>query len=124
LNFIKETVDRLRVLLLRIERIIGLGHLVEPLLLKPVQTVIEEVQIENVVPQNLAVQKPLDDLEQIGRFTAAANPDAYRCLARNSFQRQASRHARFHRHLLRIQYHGLEGFQHVLLLATTASTYA
>ena len=41
-----------------------------------VEAVVEEVQVQDVLPRDPAIQEPLDDLEHVSRLAAPAHPDA------------------------------------------------
>jgi hypothetical protein len=65
LNLVEEAVALLRVLILRKERVVRLGHQAETRLLRTVKTVAKEVQAQNVLARDLVVQKPLHDLKHV-----------------------------------------------------------
>jgi hypothetical protein len=72
--------------------------------MKVVETIIKEVEIKDVLSRYTLTQKPIDDLEQIGGLSAAANPDANSGLARDCLDFQSPRNAGLKSKLLKIQY--------------------
>ena len=63
-----------------------------PVLPQIMETVIGEVQVKSVFARYAAIQKPLNDLVQAGRFTAAAGADANGCPAGNFLDSQVPRY--------------------------------
>ena len=59
------------------------------------EAVIEKVQVQDVLPQDPAVQQALDNLEHVGRLAAPAHPDADGGLAVNRLDSQAPGHPGF-----------------------------
>ena len=76
-----------------------------------VQPIVEELDVEDVLPGDSLLQQARDQLVEVGRLAAAAYADADRRLAWNRLDAQAPGHAGLKRHLLEVQDHGLEGFQ-------------
>lgn len=66
LNLVEEATDRLNVFLFWIDGIIGLSDQVEIVLPQVVETVVEKVQVQDVLPRDPAIQQPPDDLEHVG----------------------------------------------------------
>ena len=83
LDLVEEAVDRLGVLLLRVEREIGVRHDTRPLVLQVVEAVVEEVQVEDVVARHAAIEQLLHLLEQERRLAGAPRTDADGGLARH-----------------------------------------
>ncbi len=71
-----------------------------------VKPVIEEIQIEDVLPQNTGVKKPLHCLKQKGGLAAPPNANADCGLAAYGGNTQAAWHPRCQHSLLKIQEHG------------------
>ena len=112
LNLVEEAVDRLGVLLLRVERVVGLGDQAEVVLAQVVEAVVEKVQVQNVLPRNPAVHQPLDDLEHVGRLAASAHPDADGGLAVNRLDAQAPGHPGLQPGFLEVQDDGFDRLYH------------
>lgn len=103
LDLVEEAVDRLGVLLLRMEREVGVCDDAEAVALEVPETVVEEVQVEDVVARNPAVEQPLHQLEQEGRLPGASRTDADGRLARYRRHVDAARDARGQLGLAKVQ---------------------
>jgi hypothetical protein len=124
LDLVEEAVDGLRVFLFRIDRIVGLGDQSEIVVPQAVEAIVEEVQVQDVLPGDPALNEPLDQLEEVGRLAASPHPDTDGRLAPCRLDPQSPRHARLDAHFLEVQDDGFDGLDHRANLVTNITDIA
>lgn len=77
-----------------------------------VEPVVKKGQVQDVLTRDPAVQKPLDDLEQIRRFAPPAHPDTDGGLAADSLDAQTPGHSGLQWVFLEIQNNGFNCLYH------------
>lgn len=103
LDFIEETMDCFTALLLGIQGVIGLHNEAYIVLPETMKTVIEEVQIKDVLPGNSPADEAFYGLEEKGGLSTPPHANAHGGLVPDRLHLQTAGHAGVQAHFLKIE---------------------